>query len=155
MRQLSLISGISENNLQSDRQSLASCLTRSKTSPGVIEAFLNKALQVIIESQKKIEAVYPLLLEHLELLELDFIDVLRHWARQTFAIASKYEKALIANGLVDLGRIIWALPEGEPDACQEIAIACNDLVFEHCSASEFPQLWAKALDNSQLFQQDI
>jgi len=111
-----------------------------------VEALLNAS----IEGRGEIGAVYPLLVESVELLEPHFIYELRSWGRETFPQLSQEKKVAIANALADLSRVIWALPEGDPDIDLEIAIACNELALELLNSSEAPELWATINNNLAL-----
>ncbi len=112
--------------------------------------FLRALLDASVKSRGDLQAVYPLLEEKVELLEPHFIYELRSWGRETFPQLSKEKKVTIANALADLSRIIWALPEGDPDIDLEIAIACNELALELLNSSESPELWATINKNLAL-----
>ena len=115
--------------------------------------FLLALLDASIEGRGEIEAVYPLLVDNLELLEPHFIYELRSWGRETFPQLSREKKVTIANALADLSRIIWAFPPeegGDPEIDLEIAIACNELALELLNSSEAPELWATINNNLAL-----
>ena len=146
MRQLSLTSGIAErpyplNLVVAPEENTYCHLTRE---------FLLTLLDASIKGRGEIEAIYPLLAENLELLESHFIYELRSWGRETFPQLSQEKKVIIANALANLSRIIWALPEGDPEIDLEIAIACNELALELIDPSEFPQQWATINNNLAL-----
>ena len=146
MRQLSLTSGIAErpfplNLVIAPETNIDSDLTRE---------FLLDLLDASVEGRGEIEAIYPLLLENLELLEPHFIYELRSWGRETFPTLSKEKKITIANALANLSRIIWAFPEGDLEIDLEIAIACNELALELIDPSEFPEQWATISNNLAL-----
>jgi hypothetical protein len=112
--------------------------------------FLLALLDASVKGRGEIEAVYPLLEENVELLEPHFIYELRSWGRETFPQLPQEKKVTIANALADLSRVIWALPEGDPDIDLEIAIACNELALELLNSSESPELWATINNNLAL-----
>ena len=121
----------------------AKMVTPSLTRPteGTLP-FLLEVLQLTFEKQGNPQKVYPLIVENLDLLEPHFIYILRQWANQTFPYICETKAAIIARVLVNFGRIIWALPDGDPDINLEIALACCELALEVYNLDDFPYQWA-------------
>ena len=157
MQPMSRSSGMPENNVPSYSQKLPayldtnlSALWERQTQSDETLKFLLEAIEAVSTGQGDPQAVYPLVVENQELLDVHLIYVLQKWCREIFSDRPKKEKARIAGALVDLGRIIWALPEGDPDITLEIAIACGELALEVYSWEKFPQQWAIAHNNLAL-----
>lgn len=112
--------------------------------------FLVELLQATEANKGDLYGVYPLLAENLDLLEANFIYVLRNWATLTLSIVSLEEAARIADVLVDLAGIIWGLPEGDGDINLEIAIACCEIALQVYTREEYPNQWATVHQNLAL-----
>ena len=116
-------------------------------------SFLLKVLQLTFESQGDPQWVYPLIIENLDLLEPHLIYILRKWARQTFPYVCLNRIVIIASALVNFGRIVWALPDGDSDVNLEIALACCELALEIYDLEMFPTYWGKVNNNIALIYQ--
>lgn len=112
--------------------------------------FLVELLQTTQANKGDLYGVYPLLAENLDLLEANFIYVLRNWATLTLSIVSPEEATGIADVLVDLAGIIWGLPEGDGDINLEIAIACCEIALQVYNRDEDPNQWATVHQNMAL-----
>ena len=112
--------------------------------------FLVELLQATQANKGDLYGVYPLLAENLDLLEANFIYVLRNWATLTLSIVSPEEATRIADVLVDLAGIIWGLPEGDGDINLEIAIACCEIALQVYNRDEYPNQWATVHQNLAL-----
>ncbi len=110
-------------------------------------SFLVDVLQATFESKGDPQTLYPLLLEHADLLDPHLVYVLRHWAMMSFCVVSPEESATIAGVLVDFGGIVWAFPEGDRDVNLEIAIACCEMALRIYNRAEHPREWASAENN--------
>ncbi|MGB3514452.1 MAG: hypothetical protein WBA93_35620 [Microcoleaceae cyanobacterium] len=121
----------------------AKMVTSSLTRPteGTL-SFLLEALQLTFDKQGDPQTVYPLIVENVDLLEPHLIYILRKWAKQTFPYIYENKAVIIAGVLVNFGRIIWALPDGDPDINLEIALACCELALEVYNLDDFPYQWA-------------
>lgn len=115
--------------------------------------FLLEALQITLESQGDPQKVYPLIVENLDLLEPHLIYILRKWAKQVFPHIYQNRATTIASALVNFGRIIWALPDGDSDVNLEIALACCELALEVFNLNDFPEQWAIVNNNLALIYQ--
>lgn len=113
-------------------------------------AFLVELLQATEAHKGDLYGVYPLLVENLDLLEANFIYVLRNWATLTLSIVSQGEAQRIADVLVDLAGIIWGLPEGDGDINLEIAIACCEIALQVYTREDYPNQWATVHQNLAL-----
>jgi len=126
------------------------CLTMSidETLP-----FLLEVLNLTFKSQGDPQSVYPLIVENLDLLEPHFIYILRKWARKTFPTICQNKAAIIASTLVNFGRIVWALPDGDSDVNLEIALACCELALEVYDVDNFPEQWGIVHHNLSVIYQ--
>ena len=118
----------------------------TKTHTGTLE-FLLEVLKLTYKKQGDPQTIYPLIVENIDLLEPHFIYILRKWVKKTFPYLSQNKTATIANVLVNFGRIIWALPDGDPDINLEIALACFELALEGYNLNNFPDQWAIVHNN--------
>lgn len=140
-------SRVSEENVPYS-QYLATWLEAKMVTPSLTRPtegtlpFLLEVLQLTFERQGDPQKVYPLIVENIDLLEPHLIYILRKWADQTFPYISEKKAAIIAKVLVHFGRIIWALPDGDPDINLEIALACCELALEVYNLDNFPYQWA-------------
>ncbi|WP_293075218.1 hypothetical protein [Okeania sp. SIO3B5] len=115
--------------------------------------FLLEALQVTGESEGDTQKIYPLIVENLDLLEPHLIYVLRKWANQVFPHICQNRATTIASALVNFGRIIWALPDGDSDVNLEIALACCELALKVFNFNDFPYEWAIVNNNLAVIYQ--
>ena len=115
--------------------------------------FLLFALELTFNSQGDPQTVYPLIVENIDLLEPHFIYILRKWAKQTFLKIPQNRATIIASTLVNFGRIIWALPDGDSDVNLEIALACCELALEVYYLDKFPEQWAIVHNNLTVIYQ--
>lgn len=115
--------------------------------------FLLEVLKLTFKSQGDPQSVYPLIVENLDLLEPHFIYILRKWARQTFTTICQNRAAIIASTLVNFGRIVWALPDGDSDVNLEIALACCELALEVYNLDKFPEQWGIVHNNLSVIYQ--
>ena len=73
--------------------------------------FLLNVLQTVADSNGDYQIIYPLLSEHLELLNYGIIEVLKAWARDQFTQAEKADRTLIATIIGEFGDLIHRLPD--------------------------------------------
>lgn len=113
-------------------------LRRSKQ----LEFFLT-VLQSISKSNSNPDIVYPLLRQHLDLLDIGLIEVLRTWVNVKFAEVDRDSQKLIAACLVNFGDFIQQFPLGNKSVNMECSIDCYNAALNVYSKEDFPIYWGK------------
>jgi len=84
---------------------------------------VNEILQATLKSGGEPKAVYPLLINNLELVDLNFLKVLQEWAVQGLKQINEYEKFEYLCALGNFANIILEFPLGNVEYNIEIGIA--------------------------------
>jgi tetratricopeptide (TPR) repeat protein len=108
--------------------------------------FLSIVLRLINESSYNPDITYPLLRQHLDLLDLEIIEVLRNWVTAKFAklrhdgiLISRDDRMSIKIDIVEFGDLIQQLPLGTENINTEWSIECSTLaikIYLFCKDSE-------------------
>ena len=109
--------------------------------------FLLGVLQTVADSNGDYQIIYPLLSEHLELLNYGIIEVLKAWARDQFTQAEKADRTLIATIIGEFGDLIQQFWLGNRAVNIDLSIACYDIAVQTFTAHEEPLTWA-SIQNS-------
>jgi tetratricopeptide (TPR) repeat protein len=138
------LQNIEMSDPQADRPSQpdALVLRRSKQLE-----FLLTVLQSISDSDSNPDIVCPLLCQHLDLLDLGMIDVLKNWVAAKFADIDRDEKESIISNLVGFGNILNKFFNGERYVNIELSISCCENVLKVCQKQDLPIKWAKTKNN--------
>ena len=110
-------------------------------------AFLRQLLQTVRDSKGNPQQVYPFLQQNLDKLDLQLVQILAAWAKDTFAKVEGRQAYNIAVYIVNLGNLIGQFPLGSRLVNLEIAIACYEIVSTVYTREAFPQEWAMTQNN--------
>jgi len=110
-------------------------------------AFLKQLLKTVSDSQGNPQQVYPFLQQNLDKLDLQLVQILTAWAKDTFAKVEATQANYIAAVIVTLGNLIGQFPLGSRLVNLEIAIACYLQALEVYTRADFPEDWAMTQNN--------
>ena len=109
-------------------------------------SFLMKVLQVTADSDKP-KDLYPLLTQHQEKLDQQFLVTVKTWFRSEYDRDKPERNKSIGSVLHSFAVVIQQLPLGSRANNIEIAIACYEAVLEVFSREAFPEQWATIQNN--------
>jgi CHAT domain-containing protein len=119
-----------------------------KSSPSTYLEFLEEVLQATADSNGDRNVVYALLRDNLNLINDDFLAVLRNWMRETFPnLDSQEDRIFIISIVFTFSDMIWQFPLGNRASNLEIAIAGYELALIVCTRQEYPEAWARTQNN--------
>jgi tetratricopeptide (TPR) repeat protein len=109
--------------------------------------FLQTVLESVYESNGNPDIIYPLFHQNLDLLDLDIIEVLKHWANDIFAEIDRAQQKSIALAIFSLGNLIQEFTLGNKDVNMEWSIECYALALEILTIREDPKSWGRIKNN--------
>jgi CHAT domain-containing protein/tetratricopeptide (TPR) repeat protein len=110
-------------------------------------SFLMQLLQTVNDSEGNPEQVYPFLQQNLDKLDLQLVQILTAWAKDTFAQEEVTQAYNIAAFIGNLATLIQQFPFGSRLVNLEIAIASYEIVAIVFNREAFPQDWAQMQNN--------
>ncbi|MDJ1175614.1 tetratricopeptide repeat protein, partial [Roseofilum sp. BLCC_M114] len=133
-------------NAPDQGKSSASEVKRNTTQPNPRQEeyvkFLEIILKVTLDSQGDPLAVYPLLQQNLDKLDLTLAQILRAWASQKLEQVEPEQRQYIARVIGEFGNLIQQFPLGSRADNLEIAIICYEIAFTVFSQATNPPMWA-------------
>jgi tetratricopeptide (TPR) repeat protein len=103
---------------------------------------LIQALLITEESEGNPEAVYPLLMKNIELLDEQFAEVFKSWSMDAISQSTSEEAEDIASTVGIFTSLIQEFPLGKRRNNLEIAIAGYEVIFHVFNSSNYPEQWA-------------
>jgi tetratricopeptide (TPR) repeat protein len=109
--------------------------------------FLLRVLRLIDESNSNPDIIYPLLRQHLDLLDLGIIEVLRNWVTAKFAEIDRDEQRSSASNLANFGNLLNKFPNGDWSVNIELSISCCENALKAYLKEDLPFKWARVNNN--------
>ncbi len=109
--------------------------------------FLLTVLRSIDENNSNPDIIYPLLRQHLDLLDIGIIEVLRNWVTDKFAEIDLDEKRSIAIDLEKFGNLIQTFSLGNKAVNIELSIECYKLALKLFTNNQDAVIWSKTQSN--------
>jgi tetratricopeptide (TPR) repeat protein len=109
--------------------------------------FLLTVLRSIHESDSNPDIIYPLLRQHLDLLDIGIIEVLRNWTTAKFAEIDRDKQRSIAIDIGNFGNLIQQFPLGNKAVNMELSIECYAQALKVITISEDPENWGTSQNN--------
>ena len=131
-------------------QNLAAHLANSvgnTATPQEYFSFLIEVLQATQDSSGNPQAVYPILGQNFDKLDLNFAQILQVWATFKFKEVTSEEAASIAGDIFNFGDLIQQFPLGRRAWNLEIGIACYIAALEVYKRKDYPEDWAMTQNN--------
>ena len=137
----------SANFLRNLASQLGEFSGRSQDGNSDYVAFLMQLLQTVSNSEGNPQEVYPFLQQNLDKLDLQLVQILTDWAKDTFEKVEATQANGIAAAIFNLGSLIKQFPLGSRLGNLEIAIACYEVVSIVFNREAFPEDWATTQNN--------
>ena len=131
-------------------QNLAAHLANHVTSTATPEeylSFLMEVLQATSDSGGDPQAVYRILQQNFDKLDLKFAQGLQVWATSNFTEITSEDAASLAGVIVIFSNLINQFPLGRRAWNLEIGIACYSAASEVYTRKDYPEHWATVQNN--------
>ena len=131
-------------------QNLAAHLANHVSSTATPEeylSFLIEVLQATSDSGGEPQAVYRILQQNFDKLDLNFAQGLQVWATSEFTKITSEDAASLAGVIVIFSNLINQFPLGRRVWNLEIGIACYSAASEVYTREDYPEQWATVQNN--------
>ncbi|MGK7956821.1 MAG: hypothetical protein AB4063_16460, partial [Crocosphaera sp.] len=108
--------------------------------------FLLKVLQKVSQNSDS-QVIYPLLEQHLDKLDDNFIEIFKIWATEIFASTTKEERISLAIIIGNFSNLIQDFPHGNIAINLEIAIIGYQMILTIFTFDSLPKAWADTQNN--------